>query len=109
MLSFGPNLWFRLWVWTWTKLNNIGTILGLFISCTGKPSHEKECSGVLFHRRGIQKFKSNTIQMFCIIWGECKLKFTTGVWEDWGRHLPDKDGRFFNTGSLKSVHDEVKF
>ena len=25
------------------------------------------------------------------------------------RHLPDKDGRFFNTGSLKSVHDEVNF
>ena len=26
-----------------------------------------------------------------------------------GRHLPDKDGKFFNTGSLKSVHDEVTF
>ena len=21
-VSFGPNLWFRLWIWTWTKLNN---------------------------------------------------------------------------------------
>ena len=26
-----------------------------------------------------------------------------------GRHLPDKDGRFFNTGSLKSVHEEVTY
>ena len=22
VLSFGPNLWFRLRIWTWTKLNN---------------------------------------------------------------------------------------
>ena len=22
VLSFGPNLWFRLWIWTWIKLNN---------------------------------------------------------------------------------------
>ena len=22
-VSFGPNLQFRLWIWTWTKLNNI--------------------------------------------------------------------------------------
>ena len=21
VFSFGPNLWFRLWIWTWTKLN----------------------------------------------------------------------------------------
>ena len=23
-VSFGPNLRFRLWIWTWTKLNNCG-------------------------------------------------------------------------------------
>ena len=22
-VSFGPNQWFRLWIWTWTKLNNM--------------------------------------------------------------------------------------
>ena len=21
-VSFGPKPWFRLWIWTWTKLNN---------------------------------------------------------------------------------------
>ena len=26
-VSFGPKPWFRLWIWTWTKLNNCGHAL----------------------------------------------------------------------------------